>query len=218
MNTMSINKIRTLVLPSLAACVLLMTWCGAANAGDPSNVHHHFRLHSTTFASGETVPLSMVHEILFNGVNACSIDGSTGGNESPELSWTHAPRQTQSFTVVMFDVTASFTHWAMYNIPATTTELPDNAGVVGSPFGPQIYNDFGDQSYDGPCPPPNYPPNVHRYLVTVYALDEQLNLPASANFPANAETLLHALLNASLNGHVLARATIVGLYSTTPGN
>lgn len=217
MNTILINKVRTLVLPSLVACILLMSWCGTANAQDHGNSRHPFHLQSTTFVSGETVPLSMVHEIPFNSVNACSIDGSTGGNESPELSWTHAPRATESFTVIMFDVTASFTHWGMYNIPAATTELPENAGVVGSPFGQQIFNDFFDQAYDGPCPPPNYPPNVHRYLVTVYALDEQLNLPSSANFPTTAETLLHALLNASLNGHVLARATIVGLYSTTPG-
>ncbi|MBU6510364.1 MAG: YbhB/YbcL family Raf kinase inhibitor-like protein [Gammaproteobacteria bacterium] len=218
MNTTLVYKIRSMVLPSLVAGLLLMAWSGAVNAQNSWHSHHHFRLHSTTFTSGETMPLSTIHEILYNGVNVCSIDGSTGGNESPELSWTGAPHRTRSFTVVMFDVTASFTHWGMYNIPASTNELPENAGVAGSPFGSQIYNDFFDQSYDGPCPPPNYPPNVHRYLVTVYALDEQLDVPSSANFPATSETLWHALLNASLNGHVLTHATIVGLYSTTPGN
>lgn len=218
MNTRLINKVRALVLPSLAAGLLLTAWSGTANAQDPDHSHHNFRVSSTTFANGATLPLSTIHEILYNGVNICSIDGSTGGNESPELSWAGTPHGTRSFTVVMFDVTASFTHWGMYNIPAGTTELPENAGIAGSPFGQQIFNDFFDQSYDGPCPPPNYPPNVHRYLVTVYALDEQLDVPSSANFPPVAETLLHALLNASLHGHVLAHATIVGLYSTTPGN
>lgn len=106
----------------------------------------------------------------------------------------------------------------MYNISRNTTELPENVGIAGSPFGTQIHNDFGDQSYDGPCPLPNISANAHHYLVTVHALDEQLNLPSSTNFLASAEALLHALLIASLNGHVLARATIVGLYSTTPGN
>src|SRR6516162_4977228 len=75
-----------------------------------------------------------------------------------------------AFIVVMYDVTASFTHWGMYNIASTTTSLPQNAGVVGSTYGTQIYNDFGDPSYDGPCPPTTMTPLSHQYVVTVYAL------------------------------------------------
>ena len=57
---------------------------------------------------------------------------------------------------------------------------------------------------------------MHEYRFTVYALDIELTLPSSANFPANAETLYHALIDAALDGDILASASIVGLFSSTP--
>ena len=110
---------------------------------------------------------------------------------------------------------ASFTHWGIYNIAGSATGLTSGAG---SPFGTQIPNDFLDQSYDGPCPPANVPPNVHHYCFTVYALDTLLAVPGSANFPANAESLDHALLKAAQDGHILDSASLTGLHSTTPAN
>jgi Raf kinase inhibitor-like YbhB/YbcL family protein len=174
-------------------------------------------LSSTTFTNFSTLPISMIHNVVVNGVNACSINGATGGNQSPELSWTGAPPQTRSFVVTTYDVTAAFTHWGMYNISGQASGLPQNAGTPGSSYGQQIVNDFGMAAeYDGPCPPPNYPPDTHTYVFTVYALDEELSLPSSANFPANAETLYHALIEAGRGGHILASASLVGFYSTTP--
>jgi len=194
----------------------------AASLANPANAQKKpasapFQVTSSTFTNGSTLPISAIENIVQNGVNACSIDGSAGGNESPELSWTNAPARTQSFVVVLYDVTASFTHWGMYNISGTATGLPQNAGVAGSSFGQQIVNDFffGAQ-YDGPCPPSGVKPFVHHYVFTVYALDTTLNLPGLRNFPASAETLYHALITAGRNNHILTSATIVGLYSTTP--
>jgi phosphatidylethanolamine-binding protein (PEBP) family uncharacterized protein len=105
----------------------------------------------------------------------------------------------------------------MYNISPYATGLPENAGVAGSTFGAQIFNDFfvGAQ-YSGPCPPPNVTPVVHRYVFTVYALDTQLTLPSSANFPASAETLCQALIDAGKSGHILESASLTGFYSTAP--
>lgn len=80
-----------------------------------------------------------------------------------------------------------------------------------------MVNDFAiGAEYDGPCPPANVSPFVHRYVFTVYALDIQLTLPSSANFPATAETLYQALIAAGKDGHILESASISGLYSTTP--
>jgi Raf kinase inhibitor-like YbhB/YbcL family protein len=176
-----------------------------------------FQLTSTMFTDGGVLPLSAISNITVNNVNSCSINGSPGGNESPELSWTGAPANTLSFVVTTYDVTAAFTHWGMYNIAASATGLPENAGVAGSSYGAEIVNDFFiGPEYDGPCPPANVAPYVHRYLFTVYALDVQLQLPSSTNFPATAETLYQALIKAGQGHHILASATLTGLYSTTP--
>lgn len=175
-----------------------------------------FRLSSTTFANKATLPLSTIHNMLENGVNICSINGSPGGNQSPELSWTSPPRDTRSLVVVLYDVTAAFTHWGMYNISPTLTGLPENAGAAGSVYGDQIVNDFPAAEYDGPCPPPGVAPFVHEYVFTVYALATKLNLPSSTNFPANAETLYQALINSGRDGDILDSASLVGFYSTTP--
>ncbi len=187
-----------------------------ARQGDPFG---GFWLHSDTFADGATLPIITINNIVSNGVNGCSINGAAGGDESPQLSWGKAPAGTRSFAVVAFDSTASFTHWGMYNIAAKVDKLPLNAGMLNSTYGAQIVNDFGAAAeYDGPCPPAGIQPYVHQYVFTVYALDEELSLGGSANFPANAETLYQALIRAGQEHHILASAHITGLYSTTPAS
>jgi Raf kinase inhibitor-like YbhB/YbcL family protein len=133
------------------------------------------------------------------------------------LSWTGAQTATQFFAVVLYDVTASFTHWGMYNISGNVNQLPENAGVASSQYGLQIENDFDlGQQYDGPCPPANVAPDTHKYVFTVYALGAKLSLPGSTNFPANAETLDQALIRAGQQGQILGEASLTGLYSSTP--
>jgi Raf kinase inhibitor-like YbhB/YbcL family protein len=127
-----------------------------------------------------------------------------------------APRHTRSFVVSLFDTTAGVTHWGMYNISPETTSLPENAGIPDSTYGLQVVNVFSDQSYDGPCPPPNYPPNNHRYLFTVYALSQELDLYSPPNFPASALTLYRALVKEGREGHILGSASLLSYYSTTP--
>jgi Raf kinase inhibitor-like YbhB/YbcL family protein len=204
----------TLLLLSLSLSVAAQS---SSKHSEGANSQQAFQLSSTTFANDSTLPLSTLSNILVNGSNSCSIDGSPGGNQSPELSWTNAPSRTASFVVALYDTTAAFTHWGIYNISPTATGLPENAGVIGSPYGDQIFNDFEDgRQYNGPCPPAGYRPYVHRYVFTVYALDIVLGLPSSPNFPANPETLYQALIKAGEYHHILASSSIVGLYSTTP--
>jgi len=189
----------------------------AAFAQDESSAEKRFRLTSRTFANDTFLPISTINNIPVNGKNSCSINGAPGGNQSPELSWTGAPPDTRSFVVTLYDVTAAFTHWGMYNISGDRTGLPENAGVPGSSYGAQIVNDFFvGAEYDGPCPPANVTPYVHHYVFTVYALDIDLELPSSANFPASAETLYQALIEAGKYRHILASASLTGFYSTTP--
>jgi Raf kinase inhibitor-like YbhB/YbcL family protein len=204
---MMYSGLRKLGLVTL--CTLL---AGVAEAQAP------FQLHSTTFTDGSTPPLSMILNNVSNGVNACTASGAMGLDESPQLSWTGAPLGTRSYVVVLYDTTAAFTHWGMYNIQPNIHELPQNAGVANSTYGSEILNDFElGQQYDGPCPPAGYAPEVHNYVFTVYALSTTLDLPSSTNFPANAETLYHALIKAGDQGQILAHASLIAPYSSTPG-
>jgi Raf kinase inhibitor-like YbhB/YbcL family protein len=211
MRRQTIIAITTFGFLSLATFTLAQDWSG-----------NKFLLSSSTFKNNETLPISTIYNYQYNGTNICSLDGSPGGDESPQLSWSNAPRGTRSFAVTTFDVTAGVTHWGMYNVSAETTELPENAGVTGSTYGEQVINTYGssgtnaDLNYGGPCPPADYPPNVHHYVFTVYALDTELKLSSSANFPPTALTLYRALTWAGSSGHILASASITGLYSTTP--
>lgn len=177
-----------------------------------------FQLRSTAFQNDGTPPLSMIFNNQSNGVNTCTASGAAGGDQSPQLFWTGAPFGTRSFVVVLYDTTAAFTHWGIYNISGNVNQLPQNAGVAGSSYGSEIENDFGlGQEYDGPCPPANLAPDIHNYVFTVYALSTTLNLPASTNFPANGETLYHALIAAGERGQILGQASLTALYSSTPG-
>lgn len=186
---------------------------------------HPFQLRSKTFKDGATFPLSMIATFTAsaNGPNICTVDGSPGGNQSPQLSWTGAPAGTQSFVVIMYDVTASFTHWGIYNISPQTTELPANAGVAGSAFGTEVTNDYGigDLSYDGPCPPTSLTPQVHHYVFTVYALDTKLpTIPSFGQFLPGSEALYNAVVAAGQGGHIIDSASISGFYSAAapPGH
>jgi Raf kinase inhibitor-like YbhB/YbcL family protein len=135
--------------------------------------------------------------------------GCHGGNESPALSWSHAPAGTKSFAVTMFDPhtppVSGWWHWVVYDIPATATGLPRKAGDPESPGMPKGARqarpdgDAPEPHYYGPCPDEGDPP--HRYTITVYALSvDHLNV-SSTTTPANVE--------AEILGTTLAKATIV---------
>src|SRR5215831_18506606 len=161
-------------LTTASAAVLGLTVMGSSSSASDED-HHHMSLHSATFVDGGTLPRSMINTIAnSSGQNTCTANGAAGGNQSPQLSWKRAPPETRSFVVIAYDVTAQFTHWQMYNIPADRTSLPENAGTPGSVYGTQNGNDFFQPNYSGPCPPTTLMPVSHTYEFTVYALDRLL--------------------------------------------
>lgn len=129
---------------------------------------------------------------------------------SPPIAWTGAPEGTRSFAILVDDPDAAsvkpVAHWVAWNIPATTTNLPE--GLPGTPqlASPKTMrqgaNQAGSTGWYGPRPPIGDRP--HRYHVQVFALDSQLTtLPG-----ATREQLLQ-----DMRGHVLAKGEIIGRYA-----
>jgi hypothetical protein len=128
-----------------------------------------------------------------------------GHDVSPPLAWDEPPAATQSFALVCDDPDAprgTWVHWVLYDLPAATRQLPENAGTVERPAVGGVHgtNDFGRLGYAGPCPPPGRP---HRYFFRLYAVDTLLGLAPGAT---------RAHLEAAMRDHVLARGELVGTF------
>jgi Raf kinase inhibitor-like YbhB/YbcL family protein len=183
-----------LLSPRLAgiAGVALTFAAGAAAAGG-------FALHSPTVAPNSMLSIEQVYSGF----------GCSGKNISPALSWSGAPRATNSFAVTVYDPDAptgsGWWHWVVYNIPASVTELPAGAGNAGGNLPPgavQGRTDFGTSGFGGACPPAGDKP--HRYIFTVYALkSEKISVPAEAS-AAMAGFMIHA--------NALAKASLTARY------
>jgi Raf kinase inhibitor-like YbhB/YbcL family protein len=161
------------------------------------------KLASTSFGDGDYLPMPHVLSSDFGF-------GCSGGNQSPQLSWSDIPEGTRSFSVTCYDPDAptgsGFWHWVVVNIPASTTELPLDAGNPSSgklPAGAlQVRTDFGKPGYGGPCPPEGDHP--HRYVFTVFAVGVD-QLPVTADTSA-------AVVGFQLHFNTLASATLMGLF------
>ncbi|GGG09914.1 hypothetical protein GCM10007304_25020 [Rhodococcoides trifolii] len=138
------------------------------------------------------------------------IMGAGGHDQSPQLSWSGFPEETKSFVVTVYDPDAptasGFWHWAVADIPASTTSLVVGAGDdqgTGLPTSAiTLKGDAGVARFIGAAPPAGHGP--HRYFVAVHAVDtESLGID---------ETASPAYLGFNLFSHAIARAVIVGTY------
>jgi Raf kinase inhibitor-like YbhB/YbcL family protein len=99
-----------------------------------------------------------------------------GKDVSPQLAWSGAPAGTKSYVVMMYDPDAptlgGFWHWAVANVPASVTSLPEGAGDEkgsGLPKGAFQIRCDGGPRFVGAAPPAGHGP--HRYYIVVQALD-----------------------------------------------
>lgn len=131
-----------------------------------------------------------------------------GQDISPALQWTGLPENTKSLALIVDDPDApdpaapkmTWVHWVLYNIPPTTSGLPENIAAEGLPSGIlQGTNDWKRTGYGGPCPPIG----VHRYFHKLYALDTLL---------PDLREPTKAALEKAMQGHVIAQTELIGRY------
>lgn len=136
--------------------------------------------------------------------------GCTGDNQSPQLSWSNAPKGTKSFAVTIYDVNAptgsGWWHWVVFDIPADVNELVANAGNIDLNLAPkdaiQSITNYGVAGYGGPCPPQGH--GLHEYTITVHALKtDKLGLDKNTN---------PAIVGYYIWNNTLAKASMITYY------
>jgi Raf kinase inhibitor-like YbhB/YbcL family protein len=180
---------------------LATTLAVAAIVGGASVAHAAgFKLTSPTIKPGAMLTDAQV----FNGF------GCEGKNISPALKWSGAPKGTKSFALTVYDPDAptgsGWWHWVVFNLPASTTELPEGAGSAdgkGLPAGAlQGRTDFGAPGFGGACPPKGDKP--HRYIFTVHALKtDKIEVPPDATA---------ALVGFMINANRIGSASFTARY------
>ena len=189
---------RTTITPLAAIAALLLTLSASAQQAAPPPPSK-FKLMSPAFAEGTQVPTEYT----------CA----AGAFISPPLTWSDAPQGTVSLAMIFHDTDAAprkgvmdVTHWILWNVPAGTMALEADIKAGASPHGiRQGKNIRGADGYQGPCPPPGATP--HHYIFELYALDQTLDLAAGST----RDELLSAM-----DGHVIGKATYVGVFSRQP--
>jgi len=125
---------------------------------------------------------------------------ATGGNVSPQLSWS-GHSQAAEYILIVEDADSSGSgpavQWLVYHIPRNVTSLPANASATGGPFA-QGKNYKGQIGYAGPDISSGKP---HRFFFQVFAIDTALKLDAGADL---------AKLKQSFDGTVLCTGQLIG--------
>jgi Raf kinase inhibitor-like YbhB/YbcL family protein len=154
------------------------------------------------------LPLQLTSAKFTGGAEIPSVYTCEGQSISPPLSWSDVPIAATSFAIVVDDPdapdpkapTRDFIHWVVYNLPGAARGLSEGVQADELPAGAvQGKNDMGKLGYAGPCPTTGR----HRYFFRLYALDIAL---AGLHDPSKAD------LDDAMNGHVLAKAELVGTY------
>jgi hypothetical protein len=149
------------------------------------------RLSSSAFSDGSAIPRRFTCD---------------GEDVSPPLDWSDMPAGTRSFVLLCDDPDApagTWHHWAAYDIPAAQTALTLNAAQhVDKHEFKQAINDFQRLGYGGPCPPRRHGPHHYHFRLLALSTDR-----LAMRLDPSCEDVERAARK-----HVLAKATLVGLY------
>jgi len=184
-------------------CVALMTVSLSAQGGQPGAPAPPMVLTIPGFPDGGQIPVRF---------SQAAEGAAPGEGTSPAMTWTNVPPGTQSFVLHMHDLdvarnktTDDQAHWVVWNIPGTSTGLPE-----GVPKGAQLADGSYQTSatgpvYRGPGAPAAGP--LHHYMFEVFALDTKLDVkPLGDAFESRAAVMK------AMQGHILGKAVYGGLF------
>ena len=119
-----------------------------------------------------------------------------GAGLSPALTWSNVPPGTVELAISVVDLDAGqYVHWLVYGVS------PLETGVVEGQLPELAFewpNSSGSTAWSAPCPPAG---EEHRYVITLYALNQQLE---SADDAPATEVL------SNLNAISIAQSTVSG--------
>jgi Raf kinase inhibitor-like YbhB/YbcL family protein len=153
---------------------------------------------STTVTAGPDATMEISSPAFEHQTSIPQRHSCDGDDVSPQLDVANLPDDAVSLVLVMDDPDApagTWDHWVAYDIAPidSIAEGDHDIGIGG-------VNSWGTTGYGGPCPPSG----THHYFFQVYALDVELGL---------AEGATKAEVIAAMDGHIIDRAQLVGLFS-----
>ncbi len=175
---------------SLLLVLLLIVGCSPLTVDNTEEVID-MRL-TSNFSEGE----------MISSVYTCD-----GANSVPPLMVEGVPAGVKSLVLIMDDPDIpaeikaqrgieKFDHWILFNIDPSIKEITATSGITGK-------NGRGENSYTGPCPPPQYQPTTHRYYFKLYGLDVMLDL---------SEGVTKKEVEDAMKGHVISETVLIGKY------
>ncbi|MFW9924493.1 MAG: YbhB/YbcL family Raf kinase inhibitor-like protein [Candidatus Thorarchaeota archaeon] len=124
-----------------------------------------------------------------------------GENINPPLEISGVPKEAKSLALIMTDpdtpIKMTVTHWVICHLDPKTKKIEEGSKLENAIIGKNMMR---RNAYMGPCPPWG----THRYILQLFALNEQL--------PLNSNSTKKQVLKA-MKDHIIEQTELIGLYS-----
>src|SRR5215469_3217484 len=174
-------------------------WRGGGGRGR-GNAFANLTLVTTAWPDGGMIPLRY---------------SQAGPEISPAIQWSAPPAGTASFVLTFHDADAmaannstdDLLHWMLWNIPATSTGLPQNMpDGFELPDGTRQISVSGSR-FRGPGASATGP--IHHYVLELYALDTLLDIKVNPQGPQEPNPNIQAIRTSivqAMAGHIRGKA------------
>jgi len=128
-----------------------------------------------------------------------------GDDVQPQVSWFGAPANAVEMALVVIDTDANnFVHWVIGGLDPSDPLIAENSVPVGAIEGTNSFSTATAPvtGWRGPCPPAGA---SHHYQFTLFALDQQMELPTGSSA---------ADMQAVIDASAVAAAQVVGIFET----